>query len=498
MKLRSSVYVLVFAGLVALIGSCGDSSADNTTQASPTSLPAATTSATTAATSESSTSAVVTTGDPTGFEATVLPILEASCARCHTGNGAGTPHLRLDTVADAIEHSAEILSSIESQLMPPWPASNLSVAFRDDWSISDDEREALIAWARRPLTDVDSETPIMSSVGIQALTEVDIELVPSAGYAGVAGQPDEYRCFIYDPELEDDAWLRGYEFVPDQTEVVHHAIGYVIPASRRQRAAELDATASDNGGWSCFGSSGTGDDEIFLGWAPGQGPTALPEGSGMLLPAGDFLVVQVHYHFEDDAPMDFSSLRLDLASADELPLDTVDTIEFIAPAEIPCSSEETGPLCDRSAALAAAIEKYGDEGVLADTALLVCRARASDFAGMTNGVASSSCDLPLRANGHLVSVLGHEHELGTTFRMTLNPDTPEEVVLLDIPFWDFAWQLNYYPVETFEVKASDVVRIECGWDRSLRDPDLEPAYIVWADGTNDEMCFATMLVRSSG
>ena len=45
------------------------------------------------------------------------------------------------------------------------------------------------------------------------------------------------------------------------------------------------------------------------------------------------------------------------------------------------------------------------------------------------------------------------------------------------------------------LKPGDVVRTECAWDRSLRDPELEPAYVLWADGTDDEMCFATITVR---
>ena len=43
--------------------------------------------------------------------------------------------------------------------------------------------------------------------------------------------------------------------------------------------------------------------------------------------------------------------------------------------------------------------------------------------------------------------VGHEHEIGKTYRMTLNPGTPEEKILLDIPRWDFNWQMNYAPVE---------------------------------------------------
>ena len=51
------------------------------------------------------------------------------------------------------------------------------------------------------------------------------------------------------------------------------------------------------------------------------------------------------------------------------------------------------------------------------------------------------------------------------------------------------------PRRRAELDDDDVVLLECGWDRSRRDPSLEPAYILWADGTNDEMCFATITVR---
>ena len=68
-------------------------------------------------------------------------------------------------------------------------------------------------------------------------------------------------------------------------------------------------------------------------------------------------------------------------------------------------------------------------------------------------------------------------------------------MLLDIPRWEFGWQFNYYPIDEIMVKPGDWVRIECSWDRTLRDPELEPAYVLWADGTDDEMCFGTMTVR---
>ena len=123
----------------------------------------------------------------------------------------------------------------------------------------------------------------------------------------------------------------------------------------------------------------------------------------------------------------------------------------------------------------------------------LCGYSPDDFSHMTDGYASSTCDQPARFSGMIVSVLGHQHGIGTTFRMTLNPDTPDERILLDIPRWDFGWQFNYDPIEEIMIKPSDTIRLECTWDRSLRPPDAEPRYVLWADGSDDEMCFGIIM-----
>ncbi len=85
------------------------------------------------------------------------------------------------------------------------------------------------------------------------------------------------------------------------------------------------------------------------------------------------------------------------------------------------------------------------------------------------------------------------HELGAAYRMTLNPDTPEELVLIDIPKWSFDWQLSYEPVDDIRIEAGDTMRVECAWDRALM-KQPEPRYITWSDGTVDEMCFSPLSV----
>ena len=428
------------------------------------------------------------------FSESIAPILTNSCAACHNEGGPGSPHMQLETAADAVAAAPFMITQINSGAMPPWPAGPQSIAFKNDLSLRQDEINAIAEWvnAGSPL-DVDETMPLESDAGVLGLAEVDTTLAPDEPYQGSVAKTDDYRCRVYDPLLTESAFITGYNFVPDQTEVVHHAIGYLMPQEALGRAEA--AAAQDSGaGWECFGGSGIGQDDLFLGWAPGQGPTEYPAGSGLKVEPGDFIVIQIHYHFEDSAPADNSTLELDFASDGEV-TDEILVAEYIAPAEIPCSTEESGPLCDRDAAMARAIERFGREGVQADDFNAICRAKPEDFAAMTNGIASSSCLLPIYGFGEIVSVLGHEHEIGKSFRMTLNPGKPTEQVLLDIPDWSFDWQYNYYPEEQILLAPGDSVKIECSWDRSRRNPDLEPSYILWADGTNDEMCFSTIVTR---
>ena len=103
------------------------------------------------------------------------------------------------------------------------------------------------------------------------------------------------------------------------------------------------------------------------------------------------------------------------------------------------------------------------------------------------------CSLVGVSNMGKSALFRHMHEIGAEYRMTLNKGTPEEQVLLDIPVWNFAWQLNYQPVDPIPVTRDDKITVECSWDRSLRF-DPEPRYIFFADGTEDEMCFSTITI----
>lgn len=434
---------------------------------------------------------------PISFAADVEPIIAETCARCHTGTGPGTQHIRFDTAGGVAKASVGIEFVTQTGYMPPWPAGGESIEYEQDWSLTETEIAVLADWhaAGSPL-DVPEDRVIEPATRPVRLQDADMSIPSRGSYDGELGQDDEYRCMVYDPGLDGPGFVTGMDFVPEQEQVVHHAVGFVLDASDRPDVDAIDGADGEGGGWTCFGFQPGRSSRLIYAWAPGQAATRYPEGSGLWLDDGDFFVVQTHYHYDVEAPPDQSTLHLDwLPESEAAGVDPVGVSVHLGPAEIPCTDEESGPLCDRDAAIARAKERYGEAGFMADAILGLCGQTPADYAGFTDGLSRSSCDQRVGTSGEIVTVLGHQHELGSSFTMTLNPDTDDEIVLLDIPEWDFDWQLNYDPVDSIVLEPDDVLRMECSWDRSLRDPDLEPAYVVWSDGTDDEMCFATIVTR---
>lgn len=436
-------------------------------------------------------STLVATSEPTGFASEVAPVMMNNCATCHNPGGPGSLKWNLSQARDVSESAEFIRDALVSGYMPPWPASSLGVAYKNSLSLSDVELDAIIRWIDDGAAlDVDDQTSMIGSE-TAGLDEVDLVIPPAEPYDNESGRFDDYRCLLYQPGIETTSWLRGLRFVPEQTEVVHHAIGYIVPASQAEAAAARDA-ADPGSGWECFGGTGLGEDTFLLGWAPGQFPIEYPEGTGLAIEPGDFFVIQVHYHYEIEVGPDASWLEIDLEpQAAELEPITIN--RFLTPAEIPCGPGESGPLCDREVAAEAARAEYGF--LPADFINRSCGVTPADFATMTDGVAWSSCDKVIQGPSEIISVLGHMHDLGAQYRMTLNPDTDREVILLDIPDWDYDWQYSYRLSEPIELHTGDVIRLECTWERARRDPDLEPAYVFWSFGSDDEMCFSTVTTR---
>ncbi len=439
-----------------------------------------------------------TAGPGPSFASQVAPILSSNCASCHQEGQIGASHWLLETAGDARADARGLAVVTGSRYMPPWHASDVGIPLQHVRKLSDDQIRTIREWADAgaPL-DVPPETPVEPTPSDSDVVtpRADLTLPIPQPYAGESGFRDDYRCFILDPALTEPRFITGYTFEPDRLDVVHHALVYRAPAAQR---AKMDAAeARDPGsGWSCAVGMGPGSGgDLVAGWVPGQRPQDFGEGTGFRFQPGDFLVAQIHYHYEDDRPADQSRMTFELA-APGAELTALETNELVGPVELPCPPGRTEPLCDRAAASADVRERFGPAGAsLADLLHRVCRTTPGQLAAASDGTtARTTCDYRVRKGGDIVDVLGHMHEYGASYRMTLHPDTDRETVLLDIPVWDFDWQLNYQPVEPVAVNPGDTIRVECNWDRNLR-PTMPMRYLIFAEGTDDEMCFSTVTTR---
>jgi hypothetical protein len=322
---------------------------------------------------------------------------------------------------------------------------------------------------------------------------------PSAPYGTGT---DDYRCFVLDPKLDHDVWLTGSNVLPGNPNVVHHVILFKIPP---ESVAEAEAKDRSNAGegWTCFGGTGLAgefgslDDANWLAaWAPGGDETRTKDGYGVKLEAGSRIVMQVHYNLLKGAAPDTSStqLRWMPGSTDLTPLHT---FLLPAPVELPCRPDHSeSPLCDRASAAVDVNKRFGAAGNTNTLLHLLC---GTDIVPSE----TTSCTRPISRGMTVIGVAGHMHLLGRKISIEANPGTDRAKTLLRIPVWDFDNQ-GAKPIDPVHLDPGDTVRVTCQHQQWLRDKlpafasQREDRYVMWAEGSTDEMCLGLLQVAYDG
>nr|WP_062339558.1 monooxygenase [Herbidospora sakaeratensis] len=314
-----------------------------------------------------------------------------------------------------------------------------------------------------------------------------------------SGGTDEYRCLLIDPGLLKPAYLTGSQFAPSNTEIAHHANIYVVAPANAAKAQAKDA-ASPGQGWTCFGADGldTQPPSAWVDtWTPGARETLLDGNLGYRIEPGSLVILQIHYNLlaTDGKPgaFDQSSVRLRLTEGDA-GTKALTAVPLMAPIELPCAPDESGPLCDREASLADVAKRFGPEVAGTETQLVRACNGGTPVPGDTQ-----RCDTPIPTEMTIYAGRGHMHLLGRSIKVELNPGTPGAQVLLDVPEFDFDDQQHVPLPAPVQVRPGDTVRITCTHDAALRTvlpalKKLPPRYVVYGDGTSDEMCIGLMTV----
>jgi hypothetical protein len=181
----------------------------------------------------------------------------------------------------------------------------------------------------------------------------------------------------------------------------------------------------------------------MLDYAPGMPPLLLPDGVALHVPAGSKFLFQMHYTPNGVEQLDRSSLGLVFADPETVRR-RVRGGAVVNPAiEIPPGAKEYRLTAEWEA----------DEDL------------------------------------KVMSLSPHLHLRGKSFRFeAVHPDGRREI-LLDVPRYDFHWQLRYELEEPVLLRRGGKLVCTAVWDNSRDNPNNpDPTRtVVWGDQTSDEM-----------
>jgi mono/diheme cytochrome c family protein len=367
----------------------------------------------------------------------VLPLFQKHCFSCHSQGGIGP--FTLTKHEDVKSKLALIKWSVESKRMPPWMPDHTGAPITDVRQMSAQDIATVVKWvdAGGPAGNPKDAPPYNPQP--QQLEWVDKTVAPALAHKPAkVGDSDDYHCLVIDPQLKQDRDLIGYEVVPGVKAIVHHVLIYPVDLAAAKAKEQVPGA-----GYTCYGGPGvpgiTGINRLIGGWVPGTTVTVFPKGTGMRLPKGVGLVMQIHYNF-DNAPSakDLTTLRLQFAKE-----------------PIPAS-------------------KQLRMTALSDTGLAI----------PGNNTEHKESNTITSPKARVWGVLPHMHAMGTKISVTITRKDGTKETIINIPKWDFNWQQSYFfsNANTPQVEAGDKVTLNCWFKNNTGKT------VTWGESTTEEMC----------
>ncbi|MEZ4297377.1 MAG: hypothetical protein R3B70_20600 [Polyangiaceae bacterium] len=379
---------------------------------------------------------------PTYYE-DVAPLLNKHCVGCHSEGGIAPFTLTSYENAKAVSGLMKLRT--ETREMPPWNPSNDGDCntYKDARWLSDAEIALLGAWNDAGTPEGDPKNAPADPEPPKGLDKVDLTVDTGFDYTPDDTLVDEYRCFVIDLGLSEDRFVTGYEVLPGDKRVVHHAILFVTESDAADAQAEANDAADPKPGYTCFGGPGVGASQWTLGWAPGSRATMYPEGTGLKIGAGRKGILQIHYNLSNGAFPDRTTVKMTLES---------------------------------SVAKQAQITKVGTSNINLPP-------------GQADAPATGSLQVPAGAGQFQVWGVGpHMHQRGHTLRVDYELNG-QKTCIVDVPNWDFHWQGLALYDKPLAGKGGGTLSIRCGYDTTG-----EMETITNGEGTDDEMCINFLYV----
>ena len=384
------------------------------------------------------------------FSEDISPIIYNNCTSCHRPNEIGA-FLPLENYQDVYNNRSLITYVIGggddlrhgNPIMPPWPPDRQFSTLLDERYLEDEEIDLIVSWVESGAIQGDPtlEYPMPEFPDDSALGEPDLIFEMEESYFIEGNYEDDYRCFVFSLDNEDEIELSAIEFRPGNREAVHHAIITYVPHGAADHLENLD----DQYGYECYGGFNLNSTtDLIGGYAPGLTSIEYPETIGRTIPENSDILVQVHY-----APLltdqeDLSSINIFYKEEDiqrEIEQYIFDYWEFVLP---------------------------------------------------PNQVTTITRNLYIENDISMVNILPHCHLLGQSWEIYATTMQNDTIPIIRIPEWDFDWQSFYYPEYLLKIPGGSTLTATCTYDNTINNPDNPnnpPQWVYPGDGTNDEMFF---------
>lgn len=356
-------------------------------------------------------------------------IFQSHCVECHHADGLGP--FSLETYADVIEHAGMIKKQITRGAMPPWFAAKLpgekDSPWSNDCSLTDGDKKDLLAWldSPRPQGDV-KDAPVARQWAAEwTIGKPDYIVQLPRAVSIKAEGTMPYQTLTVETTMTEDKWVQAYEILPTNRKVVHHVI-VSVHEKGAPRGKERDEGAG--GYWAAY--------------VPGNSKQIYPDGFARKLPAGSTVSFQIHYTPNGKATED--QLRMGLIFAKQTPRYAVETTG------LPRRALNIPP-------------------------------------GEANHIEVETRTLPFDMN--VMAFMAHMHLRGKSFKYEIVKQDGSTETLLDIPRYDFNWQLRYDLGQYRVLPRGTVLKITAAFDNSAGNPaNPDPGKTVrWGQQTFDEM-----------
>ena len=364
----------------------------------------------------------------------VARILQQNCLACHREGGIAP--FALDSPDAVLDRARTIGRVVEQGHMPPWFAAPAPLGGQNPWandrSLSERDKSDLLDWLRS------SDRPLGSVADAPAPVTFASDWTISA--------PDLVLQLPKPISIKANG-VMPYQFVTVDTGLAEEkwVEAVEILPSARDVVHHVLVQELENGASEKKIADGTGG--FWAAYVPGNGARIFPQGFARRLRAGTKLVFQIHY--TPNGREVHEQMRLGLVFAKQPP-----DYEM--------------------------------------SAVGVSKKDLSIPPGAPNHVEVKERKVPF--DMYVSSFMPHMHVRGKAFKYELLHEDGKQETLLDIPHYDFNWQLSYDLKQPRFLPKGSRVRITAVFDNSVENKaNPDPTKLVkWGSQTSEEMMIGYM------